>query len=252
MQDNFNLKNYLRHDNKLLNEGIGGYMDLKPLNELEGDSPMGTPDTDDENPWMEDVDGTEAYTVGEWKCYYDHPGVLVWSYSDVPFEKFTVYATPAWEDPNVTPIQVDVDQETVGTMSLPQGIFANFNEYAAAMQPKLDQIERDHRDDISYAVTEGEPEGDQYDGEYDAHTGPAITSEEEDDYDPLPWANKGGFDFEDFQDTDLEGPGVEMAIDNLIADYDQTIKTSVPKELQYSARIAVKKLWLEKIKNWRS
>lgn len=177
MQDNFNLKNYLRHGNKLLNEGIGGYMDLKPINELEGDKPVSMPNTDDENPWMEDVDGTEAYTVGKWKCYYDHPGVLVWSYGSIPFEKFTVYATPAWEDPNVTPIQVDVDQETVGTMSLPQGIFADFNEYAAAMQPKLDQIERDHSDDISYAVNEGEPEGDQYDGKYDGHTGPAITSE---------------------------------------------------------------------------
>lgn len=34
MQDNFNLKGYLRHGNKLLNEGIGGYFDLKPINNL--------------------------------------------------------------------------------------------------------------------------------------------------------------------------------------------------------------------------
>jgi len=32
MQDNFNLKGFLRN-NKLLNEGIGGYFDLKPLKE---------------------------------------------------------------------------------------------------------------------------------------------------------------------------------------------------------------------------
>lgn len=32
MQDNFNLKGFLRN-NKLLNEGIGGYFDLKPINE---------------------------------------------------------------------------------------------------------------------------------------------------------------------------------------------------------------------------
>ena len=34
MQDNFNLAKYLRHGNKLLNENIGGYVDLRPINEL--------------------------------------------------------------------------------------------------------------------------------------------------------------------------------------------------------------------------
>jgi hypothetical protein len=34
MQDNFDLKGYLRHGNKLLNEGVGGYFDLKPINYL--------------------------------------------------------------------------------------------------------------------------------------------------------------------------------------------------------------------------
>ena len=37
MQDNFDLKGYLRHGNKLLNEGIGGYFDLAPLREEESD-----------------------------------------------------------------------------------------------------------------------------------------------------------------------------------------------------------------------
>lgn len=37
MQDNFDLKGYLRHGNKLLNEGIGGYFDLIPLKEEEND-----------------------------------------------------------------------------------------------------------------------------------------------------------------------------------------------------------------------
>ena len=40
MQDNFDLKKYLRHGNKLLNEGIGGYFDLKPINHL-NEAPMG-------------------------------------------------------------------------------------------------------------------------------------------------------------------------------------------------------------------
>ena len=36
MQDNFNLKGFLRN-NRLLNEGIGGYVDLKPLKEMNFD-----------------------------------------------------------------------------------------------------------------------------------------------------------------------------------------------------------------------
>lgn len=40
MQDNFDLAKYLRHGNKLLNEGIGGYVDLKPINSL-NEAPMG-------------------------------------------------------------------------------------------------------------------------------------------------------------------------------------------------------------------
>ena len=36
MQDNFNLKGFLRN-NRLLNEGIGGYFDLKPLKEMNFD-----------------------------------------------------------------------------------------------------------------------------------------------------------------------------------------------------------------------
>ena len=151
----FNFNKYLRN-NPLLKEtsGYGNY--TQPEKMLEDESPVEMPDSDEENPWMPEVDGTEAYTVGEWKCYFDHPGVLVWSYGDIPFEKFLVYATPAWEDPNTTPIQVDVDQETVGNMSLPQGMFADFGEYAKAMQPKLQQIERDHSDDISVSMNEDE------------------------------------------------------------------------------------------------
>lgn len=34
MQDNFDLKRYLRHGNKLLNESIGGYVDLMPINRI--------------------------------------------------------------------------------------------------------------------------------------------------------------------------------------------------------------------------
>jgi hypothetical protein len=37
MQDNFDLTGYLRKNNKLLNENIGGYVDLKPVKEEEED-----------------------------------------------------------------------------------------------------------------------------------------------------------------------------------------------------------------------
>lgn len=171
-KDNFNFTGFIRN-NPLLNEsfeGFGGYKDLKPVNELDSNEKVGKEPAGDqydgqyddefgpeivdeaegeENAWMSEVDGTEAYAVGEWKCYYDHPGVLVWSYGDIPLEKFSIYATPGWEDPNSTPIQVDVNQDTVDNMSLPQGTFADFSEYAEAMTPALEKIESAYSDDMS-------------------------------------------------------------------------------------------------------
>ena len=115
-------------------DGLGGklnrHMDVS-MNEMDGDM---------ENSWMKDVDGTEVYTVGNWKCYYDYPGVLVWSYKDMPFDKIAIYATPNYGD-DTTPIQIDVNGENEDMMALNQGIFADFNEYAAAMKPYLNRIE---------------------------------------------------------------------------------------------------------------
>jgi hypothetical protein len=116
-------------------DGLGGklnrHMDVS-MNEMDGDM---------ENSWMKDVDGTEAYTVGNWKCYYDYPGVLVWSYKDMPFDKIAIYATPNYDGDDTTPIQIDVNGENEDMMALNQGIFADFNEYAAAMKPYLNRIE---------------------------------------------------------------------------------------------------------------
>jgi hypothetical protein len=116
-------------------DGLGGklnrHMDVS-MNEMDGDM---------ENSWMKDVDGTEAYTVGDWKCYYDYPGVLVWSYKDMPFDKIAIYATPNYDGDDMTPIQIDVNGENEDMMALNQGIFADFNEYAAAMKPYLNRIE---------------------------------------------------------------------------------------------------------------
>ena len=58
--------------------------------------------------------------------------------------------------------------------------------------------------------------------------------------------------FEKYDDTDLAGPGVEMAIDELIEDIKGLIQKQIPSHDQNAARIAVKKLWKEKIDAWKS
>ena len=117
-------------------DGLGGKLNRNmdvSMNEMDGD--------DMENPWMKDVDGTEAYKVGNWTCYYDYPGILVWSYKDMPFDKLAIYATPNYDGDDTTPIQIDVDGQNEDMMALNQGIFADFNEYAQAMMPYLNRIE---------------------------------------------------------------------------------------------------------------
>jgi len=58
--------------------------------------------------------------------------------------------------------------------------------------------------------------------------------------------------FEKYDDTDLAGPGVEIAIDELIEDYKRLILKDIPQHDQYAARIAVKKLWKSKIDAWKA
>lgn len=170
-----------------------------------------------ENPWMEDVDGTEAYTVGNWKCYYDYPGHLVWSYGDTPFDKLAVYATPDFDGDGTTPIQIEVNGSTSDQMTLKQSEFADFNEYANAMKPYLDRIENLESNWGSLAElgkptndSEGEPEGDQYDGKYDDEFGPAIANEAEDSFIQAQRDAASDFESEDHNrmmgliDTDLE------------------------------------------------
>ena len=204
MQDNFDLKGYLRNGNKLLNEGIGGYMDLRPINELEGQPPLGMPETDDTNPWMEKVDGN---TMGYWKCYYDYPGHLVWAYADVPLDELAVYATPNFDMDDKTPIQVDVDNDTVENMTINKGTFADFNEYAETMKDYLDQIEANYE---AGNLEEGEPQGDQYDGKYDDEYGPEEISEEE-DYEEEDSVYAG-------RAFDIAGHTIEQGIADLIND----------------------------------
>lgn len=63
------------------------------------------------------------------------------------------------------------------------------------------------------------------------------------------------FDFEEFHNTDLDGAGVEMSIDNLIQEYIDIVKQTITKEkygehylkLQRGAIIEIKRLWKQKI-----
>lgn len=56
--------------------------------------------------------------------------------------------------------------------------------------------------------------------------------------------------FEKYDNTDLNGSGVETAIDSIIEEYTTLIKKQIDKVDQNIMRQAVKKLWLSKIKEW--
>jgi hypothetical protein len=157
---------------------VDGFGDkYKQTNAVEeaGGPPFGMPDKSEENPWMNEVDGTDAYKFGNWTCYYDYPGVLAWSYKDIPLSKLAVYATPDWESDGTTPIQIDIDEETQDKMTLKQSEFADFNEYATAMKPYLDRIEDLESDFGSLA-----PSDDSMDTDDSVNPFPSIMKEKED------------------------------------------------------------------------
>jgi hypothetical protein len=177
----FNIAKYLKEHNLGSHSILGAYVDLHPLKEEEfnhgqqesdevpyvgaekkldgfGDefdqvAPVEEAEME-ENAWMEDVDGTDAYKIGNWTCYYDHPGVLVWSYGDTPLSELAVYATPNYDGDDTTPIQIAMDGENEDMMAIDKGIFADFNEYARAMKPYFDMVERMLSDQESKAPVE--------------------------------------------------------------------------------------------------
>jgi hypothetical protein len=55
------------------------------------------------------------------------------------------------------------------------------------------------------------------------------------------------FDFEDFEDTDVNGMTQEIDVDNMISEHLKLIQTQLPKALHSVAFEAVKQLWIEKI-----
>ena len=179
-----------------------------PVQEADG-PPFGMPDKSEENPWMDEVDGTDAYKFGNWTCYYDYPGVLAWSYKDVPLSKLAVYATPDWESDGTTPIQIDIDEETQDKMTLKQSEFADFNEYATAMKPYLDRIEDLESDFGSLA-----PSDDSMDTDDSVNPFPSIMKEKEDN---SPKISGGAFDYEeDDRFASLGGDQIKSAIKSLM------------------------------------
>ncbi len=65
------------------------------------------------------------------------------------------------------------------------------------------------------------------------------------------------FDFMDWDDSDISGQGMEIAIDNLISDIKETIEKAIathnetdfdPEDAKRQAAKAIADLWIEKIK----
>jgi hypothetical protein len=88
-----------------------------------------------------------------------------------------------------------------------------------------------------------------------------IVSEDEEDFNPV----YTRIDWEDLDDTDLNGASMEMAINDLIDDASSDIKNAMmsdptlarlaqanPTQAEAQIRLLIKKLWMNKIQNWRA
>jgi hypothetical protein len=140
MSDNFNLAKFLRN-NPLLNEGIGGYVDLMPLREEESD--MITIELD--MSW----DSSNPEEDASAKAAFDQFGIEVSDGTGMP---------GTYE---VTGRKKDI------LAYLKSEFYDMDDESIARYYPEL----------LDGEMSEGEPDGEQYDGEYDAESGPAITNE---------------------------------------------------------------------------
>ena len=184
MQDNFDLKKYLRHGNKLLNENIGGYVDLRPINGL-NEAPMGD-------------------------------------------DMVTIELDMAWDDDQAAQaafdqfgIEVQETNGNPGTFEV-TGRKEDILAYLKSELYEMDEesIQQYYPELLDGEMSEGEPDGDQYDGEYDSQFGPAITSELEkpkniyaDDEDRL-----GSLGASDDRMMDLGGDQIEQGIISLLDD----------------------------------
>jgi hypothetical protein len=184
MTDNFDLKGYLRHGNKLLNEGIGGYKDIEPMKEMNLDSFIGAQrDTADfQGQFEKDIETVINHIK-------DGYGVIG---SD--------YVQQAWEA--FSDIPFDTVEEEVFELLINSGVVNDHGQY----------------DD---SINEMEPDGDQYDGEYDAELGPDIVNELEKpkniyaDEEDMEYDNSG---LSSYRIMDLGGDVIEQNITSLLDD----------------------------------
>jgi hypothetical protein len=192
MQDNFDLKKYLRHGNKLLNENIGGYVDLKPINQLSEDDQTDTYGIDNEN---------DVVTIDLDMAWDDDAA------AQAAFDQFGIEVSQI--DGNPGTFEVTGRKEDV-LAYLKSEFYGMDDQDIATYYPEL----------LDGEMSEGEPEGDQYDGEYDSQFGPAITNELEkpeniyaDDDDRL-----GSLGASDDRMMDLGGDQIEQGIISLLDD----------------------------------
>lgn len=182
MQDNFDLKKYLRHGNKLLNEGIGGYFDLKPINHL-NEAPM----------------GDDMVTIELDMAWDDDQA------AQAAFDQFGIEV----QETNGNPGTFEVTGRK-------QDILAYLKSEYYGMDDET--IQQYYPELLDGEMSEGEPDGDQYDGEYDSQFGPAITSELEKP--EKIYADDDDEEFGSYQDRimGLGGDRIESGIISLLDD----------------------------------
>jgi len=201
MQDNFNLKGFLRN-NKLLNEGIGGYFDLKPLKEEFQD-------------FIERVHQELTPEESDW---------LVDNVDDLKAKFPKQFA--------------ELDGDVDGMTALVKQLY--FEKDADSEMNELNDLGNMEEADDSFIQAQRDA----------ASKKSSMTSDKGWEYDDDYTSSSNEFDFEDFDNSDLNGPSTEMVIDDLIGEFEQLIKSQVPEELHDSARTAVKELWKDKLASW--
>jgi hypothetical protein len=224
MKDNFDLKGFLRK-NTLLNEGIGGYFDLKPLKEA-------TTNWDENNIGdLADAAIDRMYDLDDKQKNMLKAKVGTWI-SDII----------NGNSPNKTLINLLNKHNGEGSDKLGDVIIADYESDQDEEMNELNDLGNmeEADDDDGFIQAQRDAVG---------RKGSRIYAIDDSD-DDKGWGYDDEFDFENFDDTDLNGPSTEMAIDNLIGEFEEIIKAQVPEELHDSARTAVKELWKDKLASW--
>ena len=195
-----------------LNESIGGYVDLRPLKEVEVEESF--------NKQMSDI-------------ALDHSNT----------------------NPN-TPKGATAGEEPMKTNELekPEKIYADEDDVL-----DTDKMLELGGNDIDLAVSRlieanFDPEDilDLCKMYIEAHTGEEVTEAKDQIDKNMSGGMEEAFDFEEYDNTDLNGSSAEAAIDELIRDYQNVIESEIPDpRMQPMARMAIKKLWKEKLDAWR-